>query len=287
MRSLLLTGQQFLHETPYFDPDARSYITAVETADAQVLEPLVRIAINTFVVGCKADGVWDAIKASCILAGARTLQGALVPLKGTAPTNFNFVAGDYSRTTGLLGDGTTKYLNSNRNHNVEPLNNRHVSVYASSKATGGNTLYAGTQFGEGNTILAVRNSTDIASRLSGQAGDILGIHGTGFMGLNRAQSTSITGRGNNLSVVVSANSNGPTSLDLSVFSGTAAFNPSNPRLAFYSFGESLDLALLDARVTTLINNSAFAINTGLNPLDYDADTIAYINAGYAAGGTLS
>jgi hypothetical protein len=34
---------------------------------------------------------------------------------------------------------------------------------------------------------------------------------------------------------------------------------SNARLAFYSIGESLDLALLDARVTTLINAIAAAI----------------------------
>jgi hypothetical protein len=33
----------------------------------------------------------------------------------------------------------------------------------------------------------------------------------------------------------------------------------NARLAFYSIGESLDLALLDARVTALINAFAAAI----------------------------
>ncbi len=34
---------------------------------------------------------------------------------------------------------------------------------------------------------------------------------------------------------------------------------SNARIAFYSIGESLNLALLDARVTTLINAYAAAI----------------------------
>jgi hypothetical protein len=70
-------------------------------------------AINAFITGCKADGTWDAIKACCILAGWNGLTGALVPLKGTAPTNFNFVSGDYNRQTGLVGNGTTKHLNSN------------------------------------------------------------------------------------------------------------------------------------------------------------------------------
>jgi hypothetical protein len=40
--------------------------------------------------------------------------------------------------------------------------------------------------------------------------------------------------------------------------GTAG-NYSNARIAFYSIGESLDLALLDARVTDLINAFAAAI----------------------------
>jgi hypothetical protein len=104
-----------------YDADASAYILAVEAADEiaspgiGALEPATRSAINKFVVGCKADGIWTAIKASCILSGARTLAGALVPLAGTAPTNFNFVSGDYNRKTGL-GDAsnTTKYLNSNR-----------------------------------------------------------------------------------------------------------------------------------------------------------------------------
>ena len=105
------------------DPDAMAYLRAVEDADNQALEQGVQQAVNQFVIGCKSDGIWSAIKASCILAGARTLNGALVPLVGIAPTNFNFVAGDYNRKTGLVGDGSTKYLDSNRNNNADPQNN--------------------------------------------------------------------------------------------------------------------------------------------------------------------
>jgi hypothetical protein len=94
------------------DADAVAYIDAVEAADGQALETATRMAINSFVKGCKADGIWPAIKASCILAGARTRLGALTPLAGTAPTSFNFVDGDYNRKTGLVGDGSTKYLDS-------------------------------------------------------------------------------------------------------------------------------------------------------------------------------
>ena len=64
-----------------YDADASAYILAVEAADEiaspgiGALEPATRSAINKFVVGCKADGIWPAIKASCILAGARTHEG--------------------------------------------------------------------------------------------------------------------------------------------------------------------------------------------------------------------
>jgi hypothetical protein len=59
------------------------------------------------------------------------------------------------------------------------------------------------------------------------------------------------------------------------------------RLAFYSIGESLDLSKLDSRVDRLVAELAFNINTGLDGSIYDIDTLKYINAGYAAGGTLS
>jgi hypothetical protein len=42
-----------------------------------------------------------------------------------------------------------------------------------------------------------------------------------------------------------------------VFKGLSLYT--NSRLAFYSIGESLELALLDARVTDLINAFAAAI----------------------------
>ena len=114
-----------------YDTDAGNYIQAVEVADGQALEPATRQAINNFVIGCKQDGIWNAIKASCILSGARTLNGALQPLVGTAPTNVGglFVSGDYTRKTGLVGDGSTKYLDSNRNNNADPQNSKHLAVY--------------------------------------------------------------------------------------------------------------------------------------------------------------
>ena len=114
------------------DPDAQTYLAAVETADGQAIEGDVALAINDFVVGCKDDGIWDAIKASCILAGARTLAGALVPLVGTAPDNgsagfYQFVEADYDRKLGLQGSKSSPFpiLLANRLSSDDPQDNHH------------------------------------------------------------------------------------------------------------------------------------------------------------------
>ena len=51
----------------------------------------------------------------------------------------------------------------------------------------------------------------------------------------------------------------PASENMGVFASALGGAHVNARLAFYSIGESLDLALLDARVTTLINTFASTI----------------------------
>jgi hypothetical protein len=245
-----------------YDADAQAYITAVETADGQALETAVRDAINAFVVGCKADGIWNAIKASCIMAGARTLNGALRPLVGTAPTNFNFVAGDYSRKTGLVGNGTTKYLSSNRNSNADPDSNFHLSVRITSLPTTGHV--AGHDAGSRNTLYGPTGpAADAAARAS--AGQILTgtVSAPTFYGTARSNGSSyaarIGGITNTYSVSVLAPSTFTPIFLFARNTASGANGYSNARLAFYSIGESLDLALLDARVTTLMNALAVAI----------------------------
>ena len=109
------------------DSDALSYINNVEAVEGQQLESGVRQAISDFVAGCKSDGIWNSLVSCCILAGARTLNGALIPLVGTAPLNVNFIAGDYSRT-GLQG-GTSKYLNSNIADSSLPQDDFHMAIW--------------------------------------------------------------------------------------------------------------------------------------------------------------
>ena len=259
MSVIYINSYQFTAAAPPsgYDPDAAAYIASVEgvSGDNQALETAVKDAINAFVVGCKADGIWNAIKASCILAGARTLNGALVPLAGTAPTNFNFVAGNYSRKTGLLGDGFTKYLNSERNDSSDPQNSLHVAAFVTT---------VGAQF-----ISAVGSSTGRSSlgELAARNRSTTTVEGAqvasnSFTGHSRSSSSTFTRRVNGSNISGTVTSQAPTGLNHFIFARNNAGTPDffgSHRLAFYSIGEALDLALLDARVTTLINAFAAAI----------------------------
>ena len=149
------------------DPDAAVYIAAVEAADGQALETATRVAIHSFVKGAKADGFWPAIKASCILAGARTLAGALVPLVGAAPTNNNFVSGDYNRKTGLIGDGSTKYLNSNLLVNTLSATNHALFAYGALTANTGDKVLIG--YFDGSTQPSIIILDEWSAYASGRA----------------------------------------------------------------------------------------------------------------------
>jgi hypothetical protein len=242
------------------EPEALTYIAAVEAADGQALEPAVKLAINAFIKGCKNDGIWPAIKASCILAGARTLNGALVPLVGTAPTNFSFVAGDYNRETGLVGDGSTKYLNSNRNNNADPQNSKHIAVYIDQIGTTSNEVYIGSTVGSTGGTWIASSTTDTFYRInSGSSMAYASSKLTGLNAISRIGSSQVRIQRGQENLLVSSTSTAPVNQEMRIFGRGIDGLFSNARLAFYSIGESLDLALLDARVTTLINAFAAAI----------------------------
>jgi hypothetical protein len=241
-----------------FDVDASAYIEAVEAADEiaspgiGALETGVRYAINNFVIGCKQDGIWSAIKASCILAGARTLQGALVPLVGTAPTKYGTEGGwNYNRKTGLQGNGTDNYLDSNRANDADPQDDNHNAVW--------NTSGTGFAIGTGNN-LAGRNflngfNTSIrSSTVTAWSG------GFGFWGTSRSSSSAYARRRDSATQTVSTASQSPTAgQSVSVFAYSGGGGYSTNVIAFYSIGESLDLAALDGRVTDLMTAIGAAI----------------------------
>jgi len=238
------------------DADAIAYVNAVEAADGQLLEFGVGKAINDFVVGCKLDGTWSAIKASCILAGARTLAGALVPLVGAAPTNVGFIGigTDYVRKTGLVGDGSTKYLVLNRTVNADPQNNRHLSAFPTAVSGSGVRASIATLAPNNGLAVYINASDNFSLQICGpDVNTVRPFAANKLIGGARSNATQIIARTNGANSTHANNSVTPITDAIFMYSNgnNQFFDPS--RFAFYSIGESLNLALLDARVTTLIN----------------------------------
>lgn len=284
------------------DADARAYIEAVRLADGQYMEPAVQLAVNAFVVGCKADGIWSAIKASCILMGARTLLGALTPLVGSAPTNNGpFVSGDYNRKTGLVGDGSGKYLDTNRAGNADPQDDVHFCVYVTTYANGqsgyrafmgsgdsqngaSNIFWSGPAVGSGQRS---RNSTAQTNAPSSIAGAL----SPGLFGISRSSSASYSLRANQSAISVSVASQAPLADDWWVFTTNnagATVLPTSSRLNFYSTGTSLSLASLDSRVTGLAGDIAYAVdNPAASAASLHPEAQDWVRRVYANGGTVS
>jgi hypothetical protein len=245
-----------------YDTDAGNYIQAVEAADGQALEAGTRQAINNFVVGCKQDGIWSAIKASCILSGARTLSGALQPLVGTAPTNNGFIGlgTDYVRKTGLIGNGSSKYLSTNKTYaQLIQQNSGHISCHVTADTLTSNKAYIGGYepggiFRDGDT--RINGLLNTSSFGFGSRSDLV----LGFLGVRRNNSSNTQFRRAGAEDTSSSTSSSPAGFTVNVFAQSSSLGfYSNARLAFYSIGESLDLALLDARVTALITAFGVAI----------------------------
>lgn len=256
-----------------YDADAETYIAAVEAADGQRLEWGVRQAISQFVVGCKTDSIWSAIKASCILCGARTLSGALTALAGSNPTNINFVSGDYSRTLGLVGNGTNKYLDSGRSSTADGQNDAHIAVWQTTAASSASSVFmthigavqttpaiVASQIAEGfgSNNIKVRRLRDSAAT---EAKSLIN-NANGLQGLSRSSSGSFTYRALTTNTSITAASSSATAYNYMVFAQTTdgtIGNYSNARLAFYSIGSALDLSLLDTRITRLFHGIGAAL----------------------------
>ena len=269
----LQSGRLLLY--PRYVQEYLDRVTAADVAAGNTLglEREVTDAINICLQVLVADGILGVsdgvlaqaaslIKASCFMMGARTLPGALVPLAADmpAPTNFNFVAGDYNRRTGLLGNGSTKYLDSNRNNNADPQDSQHMACWVSlalssgtfpqymgagDTANGTNNLGVGMSAG----FFYVRNRNGTADTVSAASS------ATGLVGTNRASASDYQLRLNGANTTFTRASEIPFNNTIKVFAGTTNAGStsfySNGRLAFYSIGSALILAILDARITAL------------------------------------
>ena len=187
---------------------------------------------------------------------------------GTAPTpnNFDLVGDiDYGRKTGLVGDGSTKYLDSNRNSNSDPNSDIHQSIFISTAHASGVGAYIGVGGGVVGATHILTNLTlnEFGARNRSISADVISsaATSTGFAGTSRNNSSAFLLRVNNSFSSFTRAADASIDANHFVFArnepGNEAFTTA--RLAFYSIGESLDLAALDTRVSNLITAIGAAI----------------------------
>jgi len=250
------------------DADAIDYLSRMATADGAGVETGVAVAVDAFFIRIKADGLFDAIKASCILCGARTITGALVPLAGAAPTpQGGWASGDYSRTAGLTGDGAALYLDSNRADNASGDDDNHMAVYHTTGGDNGGligvrtddgvTPFDGTHIFQSSTSQIVRNRSTGFATHSVNDGTV-----STFSGISRSSSASYLYRSQGTSDTVSQNSDvSARTIDVRVFGRghDLVQNLFDGSIAFYSIGTSVDLEALDTAVSNLITDIGNAL----------------------------
>jgi hypothetical protein len=264
-----------------YSPYVTDYISRVVAADVaagntQGLESGTMDAFSSVIEGLVFDGLLgvsggvisqsvSTIKAMCFMCGARTLLGSLVPVVGPPPTSLNFTSGDYNRKTGLLGNGSTKYLNTNRNNAADPQDNNHNAVFLLSTASVSQSAYiaADSSGNNGsNTIRKATNAIILRSRYNASADTPVGTaNPIGFLGLTRSSAAQFTARVSGANTLIGASSSATFSTNVTLFARNAAAPNSfaDARISFYSIGESLDLAVLDARISTLMATLATVI----------------------------
>lgn len=245
-----------------WDSEAAAYILQVEAADGQSLEPLVARAINMFVIDCKVRGIWGAIKSSCLLCGARTLTGATIPLKGSAPTLTSFI-GHYNRETGLRRTSGTFAIN--RNNNSDPQNSKHLAVFPTSidcrnDGTGLKGLLANNT-GSGDSFI-YNDSTGgriflRANSSSNAFGSDL-VNSNNLIGISVRSSSNTQIIYNNRILIRNNNTTSPNDSEIFLYGGSG-LTSSTSRIAYYSVGENIDLRLLEQCLTQYMLNMKLAI----------------------------
>jgi hypothetical protein len=258
---------------PSYDADALAWFSAVEATGANFgasPESITsnKAAFNTAFLSLKSDGIWNSIRQACFLVGPSTVAGALVNIKLSGnPTNNNFASGDYNRLTGLKGNGSNKYLNTNISDSSIDPTDLHIYTQLTDEGTslgeGVPQFVIGSNYGFSNGNIMAYYFQDAGSRYqrincntqtdSFRTGTFVP-DTQGKIGFSVSGSTATLWSGNQAWEDDFAGSAGedPSGNNYFLFRNPASSTTNfNGRSAFYSIGSSIPIANLDQIVETL------------------------------------
>jgi hypothetical protein len=115
-----------------FDADAQAFFDRVTVAGG-TLTTTEKTAVNTLVIGMKADGIWTKMKAIYPMVGGGQANPAAACAQNLKSSSFTgtFTAGWTFASTGAKGNLTNAYMDTNLNPNTSSnANFKHISYYS-------------------------------------------------------------------------------------------------------------------------------------------------------------
>jgi hypothetical protein len=183
-------------------------------------------------------------------------------LRGTAPTaEGGWSSGDYDRATGLTGDGSALYLDSNFPADSTDDDDHHIAVYVANGDSGSHIDLGYTTATSYSQIFG-NNSNNLILYYLGRNSQIYSPSGTGkgnttgLIGLTANSGSSFDFRFDQTTGTATASaSQSLQTYNYFVFARNNDETPdsySQSKLSFYSAGTSLDLSKLDSHITAYV-----------------------------------
>lgn len=220
------------------DADALAFFNRVTTAGGS-LSATEQTAINTLVIQMKADGIWTKMKAIYPMVGA-SAAACSQNLKSSSFTG-TFNGGITYASTGVQGNGTTGYMDTNLSSNTSlSLNNLSLNIYSRS-----NTNISSGDIGDKNTTGFSGLFIRLTDALYGYLGDLNNIttsntNSTGFYTISRLSSSQVYFYKNGTALGTNPKSSNSSSLNTGTIDIMRANGQySNREYAFASIGDGL------------------------------------------------
>lgn len=287
------------------DPDATAFIQRVYTAGG-TLTTAEQNAVNQLTIDLKAASIWTPMKAVYPMVGSSAAACAQNLKTGSFTGTFS--GGVVYAATGVVGNGTTGYMNTGlmANTQLTPANH-HISYYSRSNPTPGPSieigvgeLSAGYQspffrirldgYGFTNTFRYDSGNDSSFATTNSTVTDSRGFFIGNILNTSNRKSYKNGSISGTLTTTI-ANTLAPGNIYVLANNGA----PNNP--SFYSIKECAFASIGDGLTDTqavYLNNAVETFQTSLSrnvgaliPTVSDADATAFIARVYGAGGTLS
>ena len=283
--NLAYFGATQVYSSATFSAEAQDYFDRLDAAGDTTYvgykQPLANYIDGLVTLG---GAYWDTMLSSTSFVGVG-IQGITVPLRDgmTVPTQNNFVAADLKQLTGLKGNLSSKWIDTNISGQTPDQDDNSISTYATEVNTY-NRYYLATGAALGATHIYPVSSTNLTCRISGGGS---GVNATPlhFAGATRSAASVMNIRANGTDFPNTTTSVQQLTSNFNVF-GRPNANRIDSRLATYHIGPALNLATLEGLQDTLITEidavsaaaeiAAFAAESGATDLTGLTNLVVYL-----------